>query len=137
CSTCLLVSVSGICWKTPSFQTRATKTSIVCTSKTRYSKSLIEYTSTTAKVGSSRSKSHQQTRLRSNYYTKCIATFKSSTTKERRGVLLDFFRVKVRETKDKEKKYEVYPNFIVGRSQHLMVRGGAFYVIGTHETLLL
>lgn len=48
--------------------------------------------------------------------------------------MLDFFRVKVRETKDKEKKYEVYPNFIVGRSQHLMVRGGAFYAIWDEDS---
>lgn len=41
--------------------------------------------------------------------------------------MLDFFQVKTRDTKDGKK--EVYPNFIVGRSRDLMVRGGAFYAI--------
>lgn len=43
--------------------------------------------------------------------------------------MLDFFYVKTREVKGEKDMYEVYPNFIVGRSEHLMVRGGAFYAI--------
>lgn len=48
--------------------------------------------------------------------------------------MLDFFQVKTREVKEKEIDYEVYPNFIVGRSKHLMVRGGAFHAIWDEES---
>lgn len=46
--------------------------------------------------------------------------------------MLDFFRVQTREAKDG--KLEVYPNFIVGRSDHLMVQGGAFHAIWDEAT---
>lgn len=39
---------------------------------------------------------------------------------------MDFYQVKERETK---KGVEVYPDFIVGRTKDLMVRGGSFYAV--------
>lgn len=39
---------------------------------------------------------------------------------------MDFYQVKQRETK---KGIEVYPDFIVGRTKDLMVRGGSFYAV--------
>lgn len=39
---------------------------------------------------------------------------------------MDFYQVKQRETK---KGFEVYPDFIVGRTKDLMVRGGSFYAV--------
>jgi hypothetical protein len=44
---------------------------------------------------------------------------------------MDFYRILVRETKDKE--LEIYPDFIVGRSEDLMVQGGKFYAIWDPE----
>jgi len=40
---------------------------------------------------------------------------------------VDFYQILCRETKDK--KLEVYPDFIVGRSTDLMVQGRTFYAI--------
>jgi hypothetical protein len=39
---------------------------------------------------------------------------------------VDFYRIRTRESKD---KVELYPDFTVGRSKHLMVRGKAFYAV--------
>jgi hypothetical protein len=39
---------------------------------------------------------------------------------------MDFYRIKQRETK---KGIELYPDFIVGRTKDLMVRGGSFYAV--------
>jgi Family of unknown function (DUF5906) len=39
---------------------------------------------------------------------------------------MDFYQVKVRKTRD---GVEVYPDFVVGHSDDLMIRGGAFYAI--------
>lgn len=44
---------------------------------------------------------------------------------------MDFYRIRVRETKDKE--LELYPDFVVGRSTDLMVQGGKFYAIWDEE----
>lgn len=50
---------------------------------------------------------------------------------------MDFFRICTKETKiDKELVTEVYPDFIVGRSKDLMVRGRAFYAIWDEEQQL-
>jgi energy-coupling factor transporter ATP-binding protein EcfA2 len=46
---------------------------------------------------------------------------------------MDFFQIRVRETK---KGMELYPDFVVGRSQDLMVQGRAFYAIWDEETRL-
>jgi hypothetical protein len=40
---------------------------------------------------------------------------------------MDFYQILVRETK--EKQLELYPDFVVGRSEDLMVQGGKFYAI--------
>jgi energy-coupling factor transporter ATP-binding protein EcfA2 len=40
---------------------------------------------------------------------------------------VDFYQIRIRETKDKQA--EVYPDFMVGRSEDLMVQGGKFYAI--------
>lgn len=40
---------------------------------------------------------------------------------------MDFYQILVRETK--EKQLELYPEFVVGRSEDLMVQGGKFYAI--------
>jgi hypothetical protein len=40
---------------------------------------------------------------------------------------MDFYQILCKETKDK--KLEVYPEFIVGRSKDLMVQGRTFYGI--------
>lgn len=44
---------------------------------------------------------------------------------------MDFYQILVRETKDK--KLELYPDFIIGRSQDLMVQGRTFYAIWDAE----
>jgi len=44
---------------------------------------------------------------------------------------MDFYQILTRETKDK--KLELYPDFIVGRSQDLMVQGRSFYAIWDEE----
>lgn len=44
---------------------------------------------------------------------------------------MDFFRICVRETK--KGAPEIYPDFIVGRSQDLMVRGRSFYAVWDEE----
>src|SRR4051812_14213824 len=44
---------------------------------------------------------------------------------------MDFYQILVRETK--EKSLELYPDFIVGRSEDLMVQGGRFYAIWDPE----
>ena len=44
---------------------------------------------------------------------------------------MDFYQIRTRETKDK--KMEMYPDFIVGRSQDLMVQGRTFYAIWDAE----
>lgn len=41
---------------------------------------------------------------------------------------MDFYQIRVKEGK-KEEPPEIYPDFTVGRSKDLMVRGGAFYAI--------
>jgi len=46
---------------------------------------------------------------------------------------MDFFQIRVRETR---KGLELYPDFVVGRSQDLMVQGRAFYAIWDEETRL-
>ncbi|MFL5661347.1 MAG: DUF5906 domain-containing protein [Ktedonobacteraceae bacterium] len=40
---------------------------------------------------------------------------------------MDFYQILARETKDKQ--LELYPDFVVGRSEDLMVQGGHFYAI--------
>jgi energy-coupling factor transporter ATP-binding protein EcfA2 len=45
---------------------------------------------------------------------------------------MDFYQILSRETKDKG--MEVYPDFIVGRSQDLMVQGRSFYAIWDEES---
>src|SRR4051794_40322313 len=43
---------------------------------------------------------------------------------------MDFYQILVREPKGKkDPRMEVYPDFIVGRSEDLMVQGGRFYAI--------
>src|SRR4051794_13794779 len=44
---------------------------------------------------------------------------------------MDFYQTRVRETK--EKQLELYPDFVVGRSEDLMVQGGHFYAIWDPE----
>ena len=44
---------------------------------------------------------------------------------------MDFYQIRSRETKDKG--MELYPDFIVGRSQDLMVQGRTFYAIWDEE----
>lgn len=44
---------------------------------------------------------------------------------------MDFYQILVRETQ--EKQLELYPDFIVGRSEDLMVQGGKFYAIWDSE----
>jgi hypothetical protein len=44
---------------------------------------------------------------------------------------VDFYQILVRETKEKE--LELYPDFVVGRSEDLMVQGGRFYAIWDEE----
>jgi hypothetical protein len=47
---------------------------------------------------------------------------------------MDFYQILVRETKDKDDpRLELYPDFIVGRSEDLMVQGGKFYAIWDAE----
>src|SRR3954452_23846904 len=40
---------------------------------------------------------------------------------------MDFYQIRARETKEKD--LELYPDFVVGRSEDLMVQGGKFYAI--------
>ena len=47
------------------------------------------------------------------------------------GGLMDFYQILSKETKDKG--MELYPDFIVGRSQDLMVQGRTFYAIWDEE----
>jgi energy-coupling factor transporter ATP-binding protein EcfA2 len=47
---------------------------------------------------------------------------------------MDFYQILVRETKDKP--LELYPDFMVGRSEDLMVQGGKFYAIWDPERKL-
>src|SRR5690349_11056977 len=47
---------------------------------------------------------------------------------------MDFYSIGMKETKSGV--VEIYPDFIVGRSQDLMVRGGAFYAIWDAEAQL-
>ena len=44
---------------------------------------------------------------------------------------MDFYQILVREVKDKH--LELYPDFVVGRSEDLMVQGGRFYAIWDPE----
>src|SRR3954467_6954224 len=44
---------------------------------------------------------------------------------------MDFYQIRVRETK--EGQLEIYPDFIVGRSEDLMVQGRTFYAIWDQE----
>src|SRR3954470_1327979 len=44
---------------------------------------------------------------------------------------MDFYQIRVRETKDK--LLELYPDFVIGRSEDLMVQGGKFYAIWDPE----
>src|SRR4051812_34702277 len=44
---------------------------------------------------------------------------------------MDFYQILARETK--EKQLELYPDFVVGRSEDLMVQGGRFYAIWNPE----
>src|SRR3954468_2652227 len=44
---------------------------------------------------------------------------------------MDFYQILVRETK--EQQLELYPDFIIGRSEDLMVQGGRFYAIWDPE----
>jgi energy-coupling factor transporter ATP-binding protein EcfA2 len=47
---------------------------------------------------------------------------------------MDFYQIRVKETKDKDKiRMELYPDFIIGRSQDLMVQGRTFYAIWDAE----
>jgi energy-coupling factor transporter ATP-binding protein EcfA2 len=48
------------------------------------------------------------------------------------GGLMDFYQILSKETKDKS-GIELYPDFIVGRSQDLMVQGRTFYAIWDEE----
>lgn len=47
---------------------------------------------------------------------------------------MDFYQILVRETK--EKALELYPDFVIGRSEDLMVQGGRFYAIWDPEKQL-
>ena len=49
---------------------------------------------------------------------------------------MDFFKVSVREKGNRNKIYEIYPDFLVGRFKDIMVRGGAFYAIWDDEKQL-
>lgn len=42
---------------------------------------------------------------------------------------MDFFQIKTKETSKKTGALEAYPDFVVGRSKDLMVRGSSFYAI--------
>lgn len=44
---------------------------------------------------------------------------------------MDFYQILARETKDKQ--MELYPDFVIGRSEDLMVQGGKFYAIWDPE----
>ena len=44
---------------------------------------------------------------------------------------MDFYQIRVKETK--EGQLELYPDFLVGRSQDLMVQGRTFYAIWDPE----
>src|SRR3954467_15077406 len=44
---------------------------------------------------------------------------------------MDFYQIRVRESKEKD--LELYPDFVVGRSEDLMVQGGKFYAIWDPE----
>ena len=46
---------------------------------------------------------------------------------------MDFYRILVKEPKNKEDRPELYPDFVVGRSEDLMVQGGKFYAIWDPE----
>jgi hypothetical protein len=46
---------------------------------------------------------------------------------------MDFFQIVSKEGRGKDKPIEVYPDFIVGRSKDLMVRGQSFYAIWDEE----
>ena len=47
---------------------------------------------------------------------------------------MDFFNIKTKENKDGT--VTVYPNFIVGRSRDLMVKGRSFFAIWDEQTSL-
>lgn len=51
---------------------------------------------------------------------------------------MDFYQILVREPRDpkKDPRMELYPDFIVGRSEDLMVQGGRFYAIWDEEKQL-
>jgi DNA polymerase III delta prime subunit len=51
---------------------------------------------------------------------------------------MDFYQILVREPRDSKKdpRMELYPDFIVGRSEDLMVQGGKFYAIWDEEKQL-
>lgn len=54
----------------------------------------------------------------------------SKNLQERRFLDVDFYQIKEKEqTVKKETRYTIYPEFIVGRSKDLMVRGKTFYAI--------
>ena len=51
--------------------------------------------------------------------------------------MVDFFKVSTRDIKlGKEIGVEVYPNFVVGKSKDLMIRGGDFYALWVEERKL-
>jgi hypothetical protein len=45
---------------------------------------------------------------------------------------VDFYQIRVKETKE-EGQLELYPDFVVGRSEDLMVQGRTFYAIWDEE----
>src|SRR3954466_7227622 len=51
---------------------------------------------------------------------------------------MDFYQILVREPKDakQDPRMEVYPDFVIGRSEDLMVQGGRFYAIWDPEKQL-
>jgi hypothetical protein len=46
---------------------------------------------------------------------------------------MDFYQIRSRESKEKDKGMILYPDFIIGRSQDLMVQGRSFYAIWDAE----
>ena len=49
---------------------------------------------------------------------------------------MDFYRIRVRDPKTKDDLPTLYPDFVIGRSKDLMVRGRSFYAIYDPETSL-
>lgn len=43
--------------------------------------------------------------------------------------MLDFLKIELRRAKNKEDRFDVYPNFVICNSQDLMIKGGDFYAI--------